>query len=43
MSADVIDSNIANMINNGISENNYSENAKNANVRPIFKKGYKTK
>ena len=42
MSTDITDFHIANIINKGISENTYSENAKTAHVRLIFKKGDKT-
>ena len=37
ISADIIDCHIANIISKDISENTYSENAKTANVRAIFK------
>ena len=43
MSASVIDCHLANIINNDISNNNYSEHAKTATVRPIFKKDDRTK
>ena len=42
MSTDITDFHIANIINKGISENTYSENAKTAHIRLIFKKGDKT-
>ena len=38
MSASVIDSHLANIINNDITKNAFSEKAKVASVRPIFKK-----
>ena len=38
MSANVIDSHLANIINNDITKNVFSEKAKVASVRPIFKK-----
>ena len=38
ISANVIDSHLANIINSDISRNAFSENAKVASVRPIFKK-----
>ena len=38
MSANVIDSHLANVINNDITKNVFSEKAKVASVRPIFKK-----
>ena len=38
ISAYVIDSHLANIINNDITKNVFSENAKVASVRPIFKK-----
>ena len=43
MSASVMDCHLANIINNDISNNNYSEHAKTATVRPIFKKDDRTK
>ena len=43
MSASVIDCHLANFFNNDISNNNYSEHAKTATVRPIFKKDDRTK
>ena len=43
MSASVIDCHLANIINHDISNNNYSEHAKTATVRPIFKKDDRTK
>ena len=43
MSANVIDSHLANIINKDIDLNCYSENAKIANVRPIFKNDERTK
>ena len=43
MSASVIDCHLANIINNEISNNNYSEHAKTATVRPVFKKDDRTK
>ena len=43
MSASVIDCHLANIINNDISNNNYSDCAKTATVRPIFKKDDRTK
>ena len=43
MAASVIDCHLANIINNDISNNNYSEHAKTATVRPIFKKDDRTK
>ena len=42
ISADIIDSYIASIINKDISNKKFSENSKTATVRPIFKKGYKT-
>ena len=39
ISADIIDCHIANIINKDISNNKFSENAKSATVRPIFKRG----
>ena len=41
-SADIIDCHMANIINKDISNNKFSENAKTATVRPIFKKGDRT-
>ena len=38
MSANVIDSHLTNIIDKDIDQNNYSENAKTANVKPVFKK-----
>ena len=38
----VIDCDLANIINNDISSNNYSKNAKTATVRSIFKKDNRT-
>ena len=43
MSANVIDSHLRNIISNDISKDRYSENSKTATVRPLFKKGDKTK
>ena len=43
MSASVIDCHLANIIDNGISNNSYSEHAKTATVRPIFKKDDRAK
>ena len=43
MSGDIIDCHIAVIINKDISNNKFSENAKTATVRPIFKKGVRTK
>ena len=43
LSANVIDSHLANVINKDINLNSYSENAKIANVRTIFKKDERTK
>ena len=43
ISADIIDCHIANIINKHISNNKFSENAKTATVRSIFKKGARTK
>ena len=43
MSANVIDSHLANIINKDIDLNSYSESAKTANVRPIFEKDERTK
>ena len=43
MSADIIDRHIANIINKDIVNNKFSENAKTAAVRPIFKKGIESK
>ena len=43
MSASVIYFHLANIINNDISNNNYSEHAKTATMRPIFKKDDRTK
>ena len=43
MSASVIDCHLANIIDNDISNNSYSEHAKTATVRPIFKKDDRTK
>ena len=42
MSANVIDCHLANIINNDISSNKYSKQAKTATVRPIFKKDGRT-
>ena len=42
ISANIIDCHIANIINKDISNNTFSENAKTATVRPIFKKGDRT-
>ena len=42
ISDDIIDCHIANIINKNISNNKFSENAKTATVRPIFKKGDRT-
>ena len=42
LSANVIDSHLANIINKDIDLNCYSENAKIADVRPIFKKDERT-
>ena len=41
--ADIIDCHIVNIINKDISNNKFSENAKTATLRPIFKKGDRTK
>ena len=38
ISADIIDCNISNIINENVSNNKFSENAKTATVRPIFSK-----
>ena len=43
MSANVIDSHLANIINNDITKNVFSEKAKVASVRPIFKKNEREK
>ena len=43
MSASVIDCHLANIINDDISNNNYSEHAKTATLRPIFKKDDRAK
>ena len=43
MSADIIDRHIANIINKDIANNKFSENAKTAAVRPIFKQGDRIK
>ena len=43
MSASVTDCHLANIINNDISNNNYSEHAKTATVRPVFKQDDRTK
>ena len=43
MSANVIDSHLANIINNDITKNAFSEKAKVASVRPIFKKNEREK
>ena len=43
MSANVIDCHLSNIITCHISKNKYSENAKTATVRPIFKKDDRTK
>ena len=43
MSANVIDSHLTNIIDKDIDQNNYSENAKTANVKPVFKKDGRTK
>ena len=42
-SANVIDCHLANIVNNNISLNKYSKQAKTARVRPIFKKDDRTK
>ena len=42
MSADIIHSLVTNIINNDISQKHYSDNAKTATVRPIFKKDDRT-
>ena len=42
ISADIIDCHIANLINKDISNNKFSENAKTATVKAIFKKGNRT-
>ena len=42
MSANIIDCHLTNIINNDITQNHYSENAKTASVRPIFKKDDRT-
>ena len=39
----VIDSHLINIIHKDIDQNNYSENAKTANVKPVFKKDDRTK
>ena len=39
----IIDYHIENIINKDTSDNNYSENAKTADLRPIFKDGDRTK
>ena len=41
--ADIIDCHIANIINKDLSNKIFSENAKTATVRPIFKEGDRTK
>ena len=38
MSANALDSHLANIVDNGRSLNKYSKHAKTATVRPIFKK-----
>lgn len=38
LTADIIDSHITNIINSDIEKNCYSEEAKTATVRPIYKK-----
>ena len=43
MSSDIIDSHLTNIIKSDISQKHYSENAKTATVRPIFKKNDRTK
>ena len=43
MSANVIDSHLANIINNDITKNVFSEKAKVASVKPIFKKNEREK
>ena len=43
ISADIIDCHIASIINKDIFNNKFPENTRTATVRPIFKKGYKTK
>ena len=43
MSAHIIDSHLANIINNNITKNAFSEKAKVASVRPIFKKNEREK
>ena len=43
MLATIIDCHIANTINKDILENKYSENAKTAIIRTIFKMGNRTK
>ena len=43
MSANVIDSHLANIINNDITKNVFSEKAKVASVRPIFMKSEREK
>ena len=43
MSANVIDSHLTNIIDKDIDQNNYSENAKTANAKPVFKKDDRTK
>ena len=43
MSANVVDSHLANIDNNNITKNVFSEKAKVASVRPIFKKNKRKK
>ena len=38
LSANIIDSHLANIINHGLDNNSFSEGAKIATVRPIYKK-----
>ena len=42
MSADILDTTLANIINDNVLKNKFSENAKNANVPPIFKKAVRS-
>ena len=43
LSANTIDSHLTNIINKDIDLNCYSQNAKIANVKPVFKKDERTK
>ena len=43
MSADVVDSHLANIINDNITKNAFSEKVKVAPARPIFKKNEREK